>query len=530
MTDWFVRPDASHGGTGSGADYANAFQGWPNILWGTASNGVGPGDTLYVCGTHSYSANLTMGNHLATAGSRVTIRGDHAQYPGSITLSSGAFLDANKNYTTVTKLPITALNNVTGSNPCISPGGTPLIGLWITDCTLTGGLDALIKFRAFNNWGFHDCIIEGNTFNGGVATELGCIQWYVTSAVLSTIKRLTIRNNTFQNNTARATILLRSNYLDVASAEDVLIYGNKFLDCKGAAVESECKKTVGGVEVGANKGIRIYDNTLINQGLNGILGGGFSLTGYELSTTPGFGTNDIYGNWCSGLHGLTGFCNPMFGTYRIFNNYAENITTIDIDGCGVLFDHQCHDSVAFSNEFRDIHGKPTDNFSTGFGILVLDAIRCKAYGNLIVNCLHGVAFGNKQSGTLPSGQSSEIYNNTFVNCAKSGAYLVGGADNTANIVRNNIFTTTDNTAPAVKVNSAAWTGESNNCFHGFGASSNHTLHASTVTSNPQLNGAYRPASTAIVRKGIYLGGRDVYGKPFHKNPNIGAVEQQTKPR
>jgi hypothetical protein len=348
------------------------------------------------------------------------------------------------------------------------------------------------------------------------------------------MKRLTIRNNTFTGNSARATILLKSKFgtaLDTCTIEDLRVYGNTFQDCNGVALETECKKKISDVPliiVGSNKGIKVYDNVIRNQGLSVNLGGGIVPSGYELSTTPGFGANDIYNNWCSGLHGLTGFCNPLYGTYRVFDNYAENITTIDIDGCGVLFDHGVHDSVAFGNEFRDIHGKAAlDNFDSGFGILVLDAMTVTAYGNLVVNCLVGVAFGNKTSTESDISQSSNIYNNTFVNCSKAGAYLVGGADNTTNIVRNNIFTTTDSSIPSVKVNSSAWTGESNNCFSGFGAPSAHTLATSTKTSDPQLDSDYRPQLADYIQAGLYLGGTDFYGRRFHNPPNLGGVNEIT---
>lgn len=108
----------------------------------------------------------------------------------------------------------------------------------------------------------------------------------------------------------------------------------------------------------------------------------------------------------------------------------------------------------FSNEFRNITGdSSTGNYRSGFGILVLDATNVTAFGNLIVNCVTGIAFGNKGPG-----QSSNIHNNTL-SIASKVVYLVGGANNTTNVVRNNIFTTSNKTLPAVKVDSAAWTGE-----------------------------------------------------------------------
>ena len=521
MADWFVRPDTSHSGMRNGQSYASAWGGWTEVIWG--AGGIVPGDTLYVCDSHTYSAILAIGNHGATAGNRVTIRGDYPGHSGSITFGAGVYyIDANRNYTTITALTINA-----GSDACISPGGQPNKGLWITNNTFSCGAQAAIKFRAFNTWGYEDTIISGNTFNGGSGSPGGgCIQWYVTAAVTSTIKRLTISNNTFSRNSAqRATVQLLALFgtvLEGCTIEDLIVSGNTFENCNSVALEVECKKTVAAVTVGANRGIKVYDNVIRNQGLSGLFGGAFAVSGFERSSTPDFGENDIYNNWCSGLHGLTGFCNPLYGTYRIFNNYAENISTAGIDGCGVLPDHGCHDTVIFNNEFRDIHGDGASTYTaTGFGILVLDAINITCYGNLIVNCQVGVGFGNKGPG-----QSSNIFNNTFVNCALHAAYLVGGANNTTNLVRNNIFTTR-NSLPAVKVDSAAWTGESNNCFYGFGVPVAHTLAASTITGDPQLDNSYRPLADAIKRKGVYLGGKDFYGKQFYNTPNVGAVEDVT---
>ena len=516
MTTWYVRPDTTHNSAlRDGKSYATAWGGWTEITWG--SGGVVAGDTLYVCGSHSYGTSLAIGLHGATSGNRVTIRGDYSGYPGSITFSDGAcYIDANRSYTTITGLTINA-----GNNTCIYPGGAPLIGLWVTNCTFSSGTapEAAIKFRPFNGWGYQDCIISGNSFSGGSTANTGgsAIQWYNTSGgVVSTVSNLQIYDNTFTGCSSQRAVILLKAFNTVGAGtklSDIVIRGNTFTDCGAVAVEAYGPETYG-----VHAGIKIYGNTIKNQTQVGVLGGAFALGGFGPSTTAGFGTNDIYDNWCSGLHGLTGFCNPMYGTYRIFNNYAENITTTDIDGVGVLFDHECKDSVAFGNEFRDIHGKEGDNFESGFGILCLDCTNCTAYGNLFINCLHGVAFGNKGAA-----QSSSIYNNTFINCRKSGAYLVGGADNTTNIVRNNVFTTTDSTAPAVKVNSAAWTGESYNCFHGFGSPTNHTLAASTITTDPALTNGTPSSSSPVLGAGTYLGGTDFYGKEFPSPTPIGAV-------
>ena len=157
--------------------------------------------------------------------------------------------------------------------------------------------------------------------------------------------------------------------------------------------------------------------------------------------------------------------------------------------------------------------------ATGFGILVLDATNITCYGNLVVNCQVGIGFGNKAAG-----QSSNIYNNTFANCAQHGVYMVGGADNTSNLVRNNIFT--GNGLAAVQVDSAAWTGESNNCFYGFSAPVAHSLATSTITSDPDLSYGKPSSTSPILGAGTYLGGTDFYGKEIPSPAPIGAICHQ----
>ncbi len=82
--DLYVRP-ASQGeyGTEDGSDYSNAFDGWADIVWDTDQAGdvgeVGPGDTLYVCGTHIYADDFSYGQNLigadGTSGNDITING-----------------------------------------------------------------------------------------------------------------------------------------------------------------------------------------------------------------------------------------------------------------------------------------------------------------------------------------------------------------------------------------------------------------------------------------------------------------------
>ncbi|SEM74499.1 hypothetical protein SAMN05216404_10137 [Nitrosospira multiformis] len=513
MADWYVRPDTSHSGTRDGTSYGTAWGGWTEIVWGGA--GVKGGDTLYVCGAHTYS-QIIRPEWAGSSSNRITIRGDYATEPGSITFVSGAYyFNLDKSYVTLQSLTITA-----GNNRCIGVTGVPNTGFWLKNCTLIGSAITMVDFMAINNFAYVDTVIDGNIFVAGTGSG---ISWRPSGAMATNLSNMQISNNAFNGVSGPRGVITFLSLDDVLAGTkmtDIRIFGNTYTDCGGVAIEC-----YGPTVYGRNSGIKVYDNTITNQQKVGLLGGGIVLGGFGLSATPDFGPNDVYNNKCYGLHGLSGLANIFYGTYRVFNNYAENITTADIDGCGILFDHDCRDSVAFGNEIRDLwgNGNPDNSIRpSGSGILMLDATNCTAYGNLIVNCVTGISFGNKLSG-----QSSNIFNNTFINCSYAGAYMMATANNTTNVIRNNIFTTTTDTTPAVRVNSAVWTGESNNCFHGFGANVGHTFAISSNTNNPDFNDAYRPQSVSCKRNGVYLGGKDFHGKHFYNPPNIGAVDDTT---
>ncbi len=193
MTTWYVRPDTSHSATRDGTSYATAWGGWSVIVWGGA--GVVAGDTLYVCGAHSASAQLSVGPHGATVSSRVIIRGDYEGDSGSVTFTAGNFyLNVSRSYTTVKNLTIIAANY-----SCIGLGGAPLTGVHVRGCKLKGGGNSMVLFLAFNGWSYIDCIIDGNVFLGGSGAVGGAaIQWYATAAgSVTSLSNLQISNNTF---------------------------------------------------------------------------------------------------------------------------------------------------------------------------------------------------------------------------------------------------------------------------------------------------------------------------------------------
>jgi len=83
---WYVRPSGGSYGYENGKTYANAWDGFSNIVWNQAS-GMYYGDTLYICGTHNESFAVEMSGLDATP---VYIRGDYPPYKGIIDVQNSA--------------------------------------------------------------------------------------------------------------------------------------------------------------------------------------------------------------------------------------------------------------------------------------------------------------------------------------------------------------------------------------------------------------------------------------------------------
>lgn len=132
MTQWFVRPDASHGGANSGASWDDAWHGLSAVVWGAA--GVGPRDTLLICGTHRLGASWAVGKHGASSADQiVTVAGDYASDPGSLIFVAPAFVHQSRSYTLLRGLRINAFP----SSPCIYQSAST--SCWYEANMLRGG-------------------------------------------------------------------------------------------------------------------------------------------------------------------------------------------------------------------------------------------------------------------------------------------------------------------------------------------------------------------------------------------------------
>jgi len=513
MATWHVRPDISHSGTRNGQSYASAWGGWSEIVWGTS--GVNTGDTLYICGTHTYTSVIALGNVTG-----VTIKGDHSSESGSLSFrGNNIYFNINRSSITVEALTITSQNR------CIVPSGAPMTGLVIRNCTFYGSAVPCIEFLPINTWGWINTIIDGNTFNGGVGGGgAAAIGWWPQSPLNTYHENIKITNNTFNGCSAtHGVIILHATPNALGTTEtpsnvhiyDLEVSRNTFTNCGGAAIKAYVPET------GRNKGVKICGNKITNQRRVGELGGGIVVGGFIQTDTADFGQNVIENNVADGLEGTTGFANIMYGSYIIRHNSAKNISSIIYDGCGLLFDHGADGCVAYGNYLENLAG--TADFTAGAAIgIIYEATNITCYGNVIKNCHMGVFYGNQTSGRV-----SNIFNNTFINCGLAGIH---GNPTTfpsdSNYCKNNIFIAASTASKAIRYDSGTWNRESNNVFYGFGAGT-QALDAASLTVNPDLDNEYRPRASQVKRVGAYLGGKDYYGKQFYNTPNIGAVEDVT---
>jgi hypothetical protein len=512
---FYVRPDASHGGTNAGTSYANAWQGWASITWGGA--GVAAGDTLYVLFDHPRTENVDIGNHGSTAGNPCIIRGDYPGAPGSFTFTGAYFVNFFRSHTTLLNLTING-----GTSNCVYGSGT-LAGLSFIGNTFNAAAKSALSFGAGNGTSYTDIIITGCTFTGDCrdgGTATGAINWFaaVTSAV-STITRMTITGNRFVDLIAgRSAIHLRAeDDTDAASKMiDVLISDNAFERVSGICIEVNN----GFATFGNSTGIKVQRNVFrdTDEVPTTAFGGCIWLWGFTSSAA--FGRPLIEDNVAYNCVGPAGLVNIFYGDYLVRRNIAYGLSTSTIDACGVLFDFGCNGATAHSNEFYDLTGKAGVS-NSGCAIMVLDSQNVRAFNNLAVRCKVGIHIGAEATT-----QSSVVDFNTLLECSLYGIDITATADEANNTVRNNAFTASIGTAVSVRNAGGAWSNENYNAFHGFAAASGHTLGANDVTADSLLASDGRPLSgSPLIGAGLHTGyGADFDGVQRFNPPTIGAYE------
>jgi hypothetical protein len=93
------------------------------------------------------------------------------------------------------------------------------------------------------------------------------------------------------------------------------------------------------------------------------------------------------------------------------------------------------------------------------------------------------------------------------------------------VISNNILISARPYGISRETTDTGFTGTKNNILMlGGGVPEKNAFVTGTVAVDPQLDSLYRPQATPLIRTGVYLGGKDFYGRQFYNPSNIGAVE------
>lgn len=270
----YVRPASGEYGDEDGSTYAAAFDGFADIAWGESAGQVGPGDTLYICGTHNET--LWVGDS-GSAGQPIIIRGDYVGDAGVIDLNDTAnvviAIDGNS-YITFSYLTIKDSTDV----GIYSNDGSKHNNIIIDHCSFS----ELLRGIAMHG---DNCTVSNCTFVGDLGIEMRDID---NSHCLNFL----IEHNTFSNMGSaggqEAGILLDSDtYCDNADYHQGIIRYNTFTTCQGRTIDGFMGQSqiyynvINGVTDGAGgSGIAIevngpdnevYNNSIYNVSNIGIM-------------------------------------------------------------------------------------------------------------------------------------------------------------------------------------------------------------------------------------------------------------------
>ena len=570
MTTWWVRPDASHGGTNAGTSYANAWQGWAAIV--TAS--LAAGDTINICGTFTINGAHLQTQKNGSAGSQIT-------YYGAVVANDlGVFAQATAHavvcahdYCTFDSITF----NQSKASYILSVQGAGTDYGIVRNCTFDGQADidqGLIRFiatvstQAYTGW-----LIETNTFIGSARAG---IEWFPTAAAATfSLNKLTIQRNvweSFRSNNNGGCISFRTSGVDVDKAimTDIVIEHNAFTNCEGLCIRfGDQGATSTPTRIDIWSGVKIRYNTITGQLYHTLpvagrpvggwqTGGGIAVTGFGPSATAGFGQNEISHNMMYGLQGITGGINSFTGRYWIHHNVMVGIETRSgiVDGNGVLVDYGSHDCLVTNNYVADALGDPSNTWrNSGMAYGTIGAANITFSANVSKNTRHGLFLTD---GSYVVSQPVVATGNTFLECVFTGIYQNSDYASVS-VLRNNLITGTgvsfglQGTGPGATSGGYSilmrdesahdWSVERNNLLYGFpfgawdynggdGLGSTYTIDVTDLTINPLVggNGAPLPTSPAIAAGVFEAYGRDYAGIQRPNPPSIGAYDLPTQRR
>jgi hypothetical protein len=392
------------------------------------------GSVLYVCGYWPITASFVVGAHGGNASAHVTIT-SYVDDPGVIVVSGvgSVFVQNDRPYTIIENLSIT---NKTSNCLFITAAAHHCVYRYNEFVAVSGSNSCISLYGATGQ--HHNSVdIIGNRFTGVSNSNGGsALNWFVTTGSNSSLTDVSVLNNVFEElyvPFGRAAIHFRiqNDANSLSKMTRVRVEENIFQYYSGVAVEINS----GFATVGQSSGLLVRGNEL-SYGVESApgMGGGFALWGFV--DDAGWGRSKVSNNNAYNLQGAAGFCNVFFGKYDIYDNNADLLHSTTIDANGVLFDYGTTSSRAFRNRLSSVNGK-AGVFNSGSGVMVLDATNVEVFGNVVIGCRVGIFYGNKSGLTV--GQSSKVFNNTFLSISASAVYCSSTMDAASNDIFNNVF-------------------------------------------------------------------------------------------
>lgn len=505
MAIWYVRPDASHGGTNSGTSYANAWQGWSSIVFASMASG----DTLQIYGNHIFSSTVLLNK----AGNSLDTPTIFEGIDGAILTFTDGFVQFNQSFVTLKNITIDSIATDTSSVFIGNREGITLEDVVIRTTAKTSS--AAIFIQATSSQIANDHVYRRVSIQG--SAKIGC-QWLCVNGETATIDRMTFDSCDFSNCTQRG--------LEIR-AEPTAAVGTSINSLK---VENCVANNCGLIGFDLYQEYTLGGNTGVIRGNNLIVRNNrANFCGYGAARISGFGKtlsdwNIIENNTFDYSLGPTGGINLFYSNdMTIRNNSCQHGRATNdagsgiIDCNGILVDHFNYRTKVYNNNCSDNIGHP-NYLNSGVAIMILDSKDTEIFNNIGNGCSVGLWAATADC------LNSFVYNNTFTSCKRFGVR----AENLLSgelILTNNIITVSS--GDIVHITSAVPSITSvSNLFFG-GEYLNFNPSVSDIEEDPKLElfSYFLSSTSPAIAKGTFVSLTQDKNYIMYQNPpSVGAYE------
>lgn len=167
MALWYV--DNAAGGANDGTSWADAWESFSAIGWGSIS----PGDVLYISGgavSKTYTEFLVLDGVQGEAGNHITIKaGEDAGHSGTVHLNGGHAIEVltGTSYVTIENFLMDA-----GSSWGVVGSGVVCQDITLRNIEITGNANFMIYFDHCDDLRIEDCYIHDNYESGGTVLPI----------------------------------------------------------------------------------------------------------------------------------------------------------------------------------------------------------------------------------------------------------------------------------------------------------------------------------------------------------------------